>query len=309
MAAAGTTIVPWPVAFDVDWVSILGVDPSPYPNSFWNEAEQAIEVWGSEGAGPLATLEAEVTGRQIILTDRESGEQVHEIVVNDQRIDPTTFVEDGLIVGEYQIAVVDEQGVVTPGVVPWGGPSSDWGEPFRGAIYAALFANDQFVALIPARNQGEGVAVEAWTSPDGVNWTGPSQPEFIDDETAPGFVNFHVEEGTLLADVWGEFGNEVWVSTDGTIWTFTGLGGGTGTWSWARIGSGGLYYRDFDLSSGGMAVSADLRQWELVDPGRLEPHFGEEAGSVGGFSAGDTFFYAEARDSGSRQMYVLKLQS
>ena len=76
--------------------------------------------YGAPGAGPLATLKAEVTGRQTM--DRSGvGEQVHEIVVNDQRIDPTTFVEDGLIVGEYQIAVVDEQGVVTPGVVPWGG--------------------------------------------------------------------------------------------------------------------------------------------------------------------------------------------
>ena len=67
-------------------------------------------------------------------------------------------------------------------------------------------------------------------------------------------------------------------------------------WSLARIGSGGVYYRDFDLSSRGLTVSADLRQWELVDPG-LEPHFREDAGTVGGFSAGNTPFSTRRRQT------------
>ena len=305
VAVSGTTIVPWPVAFDVDWVSILGVDPNPYPNGFWNAEMQRLKIWGSEGAGPLATLDAEVTGRQITFIDPDSGEEVHQIVVNDPRIDPTTLLEDGVRVGEYQMAVMNEQGPVVASDIPWGEPSSDWGEPFRGARAAALFATDQFVALIPT---GEGEGVGTWTSSNGSDWSESGQPEFIRDQDLPGLVRFYVEGDVVLADVMQDYGNEIWVSLDGTTWAFSGIGGGTGTWSLARIGSGGLYYRDFDLSSGGMAVSADLRQWEFVDPG-LEPHFGEEAGGSGGFSAGNTFFYVEARDSGTRQMYVLKLQS
>ena len=50
------------------------------------------------------------------------------------------------------------------------------------------------------------MGVETWTSPDGVNWTGSSKPEFIDEQTAPGQVDFHVAKGTVLADVYGAFG-------------------------------------------------------------------------------------------------------
>lgn len=303
VAVSGRTIVPLSVAFDVDWVSILGVDSDIFLYSVWNEATQKLGLWNPHPSLTLkAALDAEVKGREITITDPETGEQVHQIVVNDPRIDPTTLLKNGLNVGEYQIAVVDEQGVVTPGVAPWVGPSPDW----AGTTQTALFATDQLATFMLARPQGEVAAVEAWTSSDGVNWTGPSQPGFIDDQPA-GFVRFEVEGDVMLAYLLGDFGHDVWVTTDGTSWSFTGLSDVMGL---ARLGSGGLLYQDPAYSQRGMVASADLKTWEPVDPGSLEFMFEEPLGpgSAGGFAAGDAFFYIHTLGSGTRQMYVLKLQ-
>jgi hypothetical protein len=42
----------------------------------------------------------------------------------------------------------------------------------------------------------------------------------------------------MAARLGRDFGDDVWVTTNGTSWSFTGLGG-DGSWTLARMGSGG----------------------------------------------------------------------
>ena len=302
VSVGGATVIPWFLGGRADWDTMLGLDPETNSYGNWDTATETMEIFGISSNHPVTTLGFEQAGNRFTVTDLASGEVVHEIVVNDPRIDLASYPESLIGALGYMdktLAVVDAVGTITRVTPPWGG--------LDGSHPPTLLGGDQLVAL--TQTTEPPLRLEAWTSPDGVNWSGPTQPNIDLGDEANQFLHVRVEGEVMLAEAGGPDGlASIWVSTDGVSWSDTGVSGVVPDMNFYRLGSGGIY---FDIYSSRLYASADLLSWEPVETGDLRVNFDQlvdMGGAHGGWEAGDSLFIIGSSNGGQREMWVLRLQ-
>jgi hypothetical protein len=277
VSVGATTIIPWFLGGRADWDTILGLDPET--NSYGNWVNGRMKIFGTGSQDVVAMLEFEQAGKRFTVRDSASGEIVHEIVVNDPRIDLDSYPES--LIGnvghiDKTLAVVDTAGSITRVTPPWGG--------LDGSDPPTLFGGERLVALRQFTPGGEPSHLETWTSPDGVNWSGPTQLDIL-------VGGFRVEGEVVLAEV--PVVDDLvgyWVSADGVNWSDTGVSGVVNEMSFYRLGSGGIY---FDIYSSQLYASSDLLDWAVVDIGDLRVNFDQlvDMGGAHGGWAGRLIFF------------------
>lgn len=289
------TLIPWSLSgLGINYSEWLGVGEIGSPQY---DPDTAVLVIPSQSTGePLATLSVSAKGNRIAFTD-ESGTVIHEIVVNDERIDAATlkglrtfdqFVMSGL-------GVLDGSGRSVESSPPWMVPI----EPSWPAQVVA-FDGRFFAFVTHAKYEDPGligptdIEVELWTSTDGLNWEGPSS--FLP-EGAHYMLHASVENDLLLADIGvGGGGTEFWISENGLDWTPTGL---VDEWP-VTVGGGGLAG-----GYGGIHASSDLRSWEAVDTGELG-FDAANANSVDMTEAGGLIFLTVEQGDVATDIWVLQ---
>jgi hypothetical protein len=299
LSVGGTTVIPWFLGGRADWDTMLGLDPGTNSYGNWDTATEIMEIFGSGPQDSVATLGFERTGNSFSVRDLNSDEVIHEIVVNDPRIDVASYpasLAGALGYIDKTLAIVDAAGSITRVTPPWGG--------LDGSHPPTLLGGDRLVAV--TQTSEPPLRLETWTSPDGVNWSGPTQPDLVVGEETQ-VINFRVEGEVMLAEVAGPDNNtEIWVSTDGVNWSETGVT--MPDLAFYRLGSGGIY---FDIYSSQLYASSDLIRWEAVDIGDLRVNFDhlfETGGAGGGWDAGASIFLIGSSNGGPREMWVLQLQ-
>ena len=296
-----TTLVSWDLGAGVDF-KLIGL------GDLWGVWDPATRTMGlyADGRTPVRTLSVEAEGNRFIFID-EAGAVVHEIIINDDQLDPATLLDspDFGSFRQLSLGVLDSEGRITATMPPWGGFGADGDVELLGV-------DGQFLSFIHRRDQ-TAATVELWTSPDGLTWSGPQRPGFMPEEGNIDYLSAIRAEGDVVLAELGVGGHtEVWVSDDGVSWADTGLShdSNVSPWSLKPFGSGGIYIGN-TTAGYEMFVSTDLRTWEQVDTGQLGMRpFPENSGGrlLGAYTAGDVIFITLEEDAtGTRDMWVLEL--
>lgn len=284
--------VPWEDYYGTrDW---NGVEGPNFPEI--DEENQALRFFDNNGA-PLATLVATRDGNDVAFVDVDSDEVVHEVAF-------VSGFTDDMITQVAQEEQVEVRGMWTSrgdgrfefNLAPWSDFGHSLAVPDGGFAY--YVRHDEVGVLIP----------EVWTSEDGTTWIEHESPSFLAGQSAPDVLIRRTAQ-TIRADV-GPFESvAVWESTDGVTWRLdTSLPGdarvyetGFGFVATAMLEDEELGLRYF------FWVSTDGDSWDPVaaPPGRHEPDGG---GSSWAGGAGDVLYLGVTEDSGSRFLWIGRIE-